>query len=190
MGIELIVFAVVAVAIVLMYNSLISKKNEIENAVGGVHTFLQKRADLIPSLVATVKQFAAHEEKLLTELTAARAAVQRPLQAMQEDGALQSADSMLSQAFGRVVAVAENYPELRSNENFLSLQGSLNEIEGQLSAARRTYNAAVVRYNNAVESIPTNIVAGLLGYRRKSVFQVAPEAAAKPDIAKLFGQVG
>lgn len=186
MGIELIVFGVMAVAIVLMYNSLISKKNEIENAVGGVHTFLQKRADLIPSLVATVKQFAAHEEKLLTELTAARTAMHRP---MQEDGALQTADSMMSQVFGRVVAVAENYPDLRSNENFLSLQGSLNEIEGQLSAARRTYNAAVVRYNNAVESIPTNILANILGYRRKSVFQVAPEAVAKPDIAKLFGQV-
>lgn len=182
----LVIFGVIGVAFVFMYNSLIAKKNEVENTVGGVHTYLQKRADLIPSLVATVKQYAAHESKLLTELTQARAAVQQP---MKDDGDLQKVDTMMSQMFGRVVAVAENYPELKANENFLSLQGSLNEIEGQLSAARRTYNAAVVRYNNAVESIPTVIIASILGYRRKSVFQVAPEAAAKPDIAKLFGQV-
>jgi LemA protein len=187
MSIELIVLAVIGVAVVLMFNSLIVKKNEIENAVGGVHSYLQKRADLIPSVVATVKQFAAHEEKLLTELTKARAGIQGRLS---DEGDLQKADSLMSSMLGKVVAVAENYPELRSNENFLRLQGSLNEIEGQLSAARRTYNAAVVRYNNAVESIPTNMIAGLLGYRRKAVFQVAPEAAAKPDIAKLFGQVG
>ena len=179
----MITFGVLALALVIMYNSLVSKKNEIENAVGGVHTFLKKRADLIPSLVATVKQYAQHETKLLTELTEARTAVQRPL----GDGELQKADSNMSQMFGRIVAVAENYPELKANENFLSLQASLNEIEGQLSAARRTYNAAVVRYNNAVESIPTVFLASVLGYKRKSVFQVTAAEAQKPDIAKLFG---
>jgi LemA protein len=188
MSVELmVVFGVITVAFVVMYNTLISRKNEVENTVGGVHSYLQKRADLIPSLVATVKQYAAHESKLLTELTEARAAVQRPIN---NDGDLQKVDTMMSQMLGRVVAVAENYPDLKANENFLSLQGSLNEIEGQLSAARRTYNAAVVRYNNSVESIPTVIVASILGYRRKSVFQVAPDAVAKPDIAKLFGQAG
>ncbi len=177
----------VVVVVALLYNSLISKKNEIENAVGGVHTFLKKRSDLIPSLVATVKQYAAHESKLLTELTEARSAIHSGLG---QDGEMQAGDSMMSQMLGRVVAVAENYPELKANENFLSLQASLNEIEGQLSAARRTYNAAVVRYNNAVESIPTNILAGLMGYRRKAVFQVTEAEAVRPDIAKLFGQVG
>ncbi len=175
------------VVVALMYNSLISKKNEIENAVGGVHAFLKKRSDLIPSLVATVKQYAQHESKLLTELTEARTAVQRGLS---DDGAMQASDSMMSQMLGRVIAVAENYPELKANENFLSLQGSLNEIEGQLSAARRTYNAAVVNYNNAVEGIPTVLIASVLGYKRKAVFQVTEAEAQKPDIAKLFGQAG
>lgn len=186
MSVELmIVFGVVGVSFAVMYNTLVSRKNEVENTVGGVHSYLQKRADLIPSLVATVKQYAAHETRLLTELTEARAAVQRPVA---DDGDLQKVDTMVSQMLGRVVAVAENYPDLKANESFLALQGSLNEIEGQLSAARRTYNAAVVRYNIAVESVPTVIIASILGYRRKPVFQVAPEAVAKPDIAKLFGQ--
>lgn len=146
----MITFGVVALGLVLMFNSLVSKMNEIENAAGGVHTFLKKRADLIPSLVATVKQYAAHETKLLTDLTVARTAAQsRPT----KDGELQQGDAMISQALGRAIAVAENYPNLKANENFLSLQASLNEVEDQLSAARRTYNAAVVRYNNAVESI-------------------------------------
>ncbi|CAN5434599.1 LemA family protein [soil metagenome] len=174
----------VIVIFAFLYNSLISKKNEIENAVGGVHTFLKKRSDLIPSLVATVKQYAAHESKLLTDLTSARTAVHAGLD---KDGDMQAGDSMMSQMLGRVVAVAENYPDLKASENFLSLQASLNEIEGQLSAARRTYNAAVVRYNNAVESLPTNILAGMMGYRRKTVFQVTEAEAVRPDIAKLFG---
>lgn len=169
-----------------LYNSLIAKKNEIDNAVGGVHTFLKKRSDLIPSLVETVKRYAAHETKLLTELTEARSAVQASLG---KDGEMQAGDTMLSQMLGRVVAVAENYPDLKANENFLSLQASLNEIEGQLSAARRTYNAAVIRYNNAVESIPTNVLASFMGYHCKSVFQVTAAEAEKPDVAKLFGKV-
>ena len=187
MSVEMmLLLGAVGVAIVIMYNSLVVKKNEVENAVGGVHTFLKKRADLIPNLVTTVKQFAAHETKLLTDLTAARTAVQKGL----GDGELQANDSMMSQMLGRVVAVAEAYPELKSNENFLSLQASLNEIEGQLSAARRTYNAAVVKYNNAVEGIPTVVVAMMMGYRRKAVFQVTAAEAQNPDLAKLFGNTG
>lgn len=181
------IFGTVLVAVGLMYNSLISKRNEIENAIGGVHTFLKKRADLIPSLVTTVKQYAGHETKLLTDLTTARTKVNAP---SNNDGELQQNDAMVSQMLGRVIAVAEAYPDLKSNQNFLSLQASLNEIEGQLSAARRTYNAAVVRYNNAVESVPTNVIASILGYRRKPVFEVSTVEAQKPDLAKLFGQTG
>ncbi len=181
------VLLAVVVIVVVMYNSLISKKNEIDNAVGGVHTYLKKRADLIPNLVETVKQYAAHESKLLTELTEARTAVQKGLS---DEGEMQANDSMMSKMLGRVVAVAESYPDLKANQNFLSLQASLNEIEGQLSAARRTYNAAVVRYNTAIESIPTNIIASMMGYRRKPVFQVSEAEAVRPDIGKLFGNVG
>lgn len=183
------ILGVVAVLIVVMHNSLVRKKNEVENAVGGVHAYLKKRSDLIPNLVATVKQYAQHETKLLTDLTAARTAVQNGLQAGAM-GDLQAADSMTSQLLGKVVAVAENYPDLKANQNFLSLQASLNEVEGQLSAARRTYNAAVVGYNNAVESIPTSVLASAMGYRRKPVFQVTAEEAKNPDIAKLFGSAG
>ncbi len=182
----LLLLGFLVVVVSLIFNSLIAKKNEIENALGAVHSYLQKRADLIPNLVATVKQYAAHESNLFKELTEARAALGRP---MTGEGDLQACDSLMSQMFGRLIAVAENYPDLKANQNFLSLQGSLNEIEGQLSAARRTYNAAVVQYNNAVEGIPTVFVAKVLGYRRKAVFQVAPGVEAKPDLAQLFGQV-
>lgn len=189
MSTEAIVLLGAVVGIVaLIYNSLVSKKNEIENALGGVHSYLKKRSDLIPGLVATVKQYAQHETKLLTELAAARAASLPGRSA--QDGELQSVDSRLSRSIGQVFAIAENYPQLRANENFLGLQASLNEIEGQLSAARRTYNAAVVRYNTAVESLPTAILASILGYRRKAVFQVTSAEAQNPDVAKLFGQTG
>ncbi|MDX9730195.1 MAG: LemA family protein [Bdellovibrionales bacterium] len=181
----LLLLGALAVGIVLMYNSLIAKKNEIENALGGVHTYLKKRADLIPNLVATIQQFTQHESKLLTELTAARTA-----SAKANSDSITEVDSMMSKAFAHVTAVAENYPELKSSQNFLGLQASLNEIEGQLSAARRTYNAAVVRYNTAIESIPTVIIASALGYQRKPVFQVTAQEAQTPNIANLFGKAG
>lgn len=180
-------FGFVLFAFGAMYNSLVRKRNEVENAVGAVHTFLQNRSDLIPSLVATVQQFAKHETKILTEVTEARAGIQKRIEGDQD---LPGADQMLSQMVGRVFAVAENYPELKSNQNFLHLQSSLHEIEGQLSAARRTYNAAVTSYNSAVETLPTNLLAAASGFKRKPVFQVSAEVAAKPDIAKLFGQTG
>jgi len=183
----MIFFGVVVLAAAFMYNSLVTKKNEIENAFGSVHTYLKKRSDLIPSLVETVKQYAKHETNLLTDLTRARTSVQN---ITSNDETLPAADSAMSAMVGKVIAVAEAYPDLKANQNFLSLQASLNEIEGQLSAARRTYNAAVVRYNNAVESVPTNIFASLMGYRRKAVFQVNEQEAQRPDIAKLFGNAG
>lgn len=187
MSIELAIFCGFLGFAAILYNSLIAKKNEVENATGAVHTYLKKRFDLIPSLVETVKQYASHETKLLTELTEARTNIHLD---SKKDGEMQSADSAMSSVFGKVAAVAEAYPDLKANQNFLSLQASLNEIEGQLSAARRTYNAAVVRYNNAVESIPTNILASLMGYQRKSVFQVNEVEAQRPDIGKLFGNAG
>lgn len=179
-------FGAVLLIVILMYNSLVSKKNEIENALGAVHTFLKKRTELIPNLVATVKQFASHESKLLTDLTNTRAEAQKSL----IKGDIQAADAQVSQVLGRIVAVAEAYPELKSNENFLSLQASLNEIEEQLSAARRTYNAAVVQYNNAIEKVPTVIIASVLGYKRKQVFAVTAAEAAPVDVAKLFNSTG
>lgn len=187
MSVELAIFCGFLGLVAVLYNSLVAKKNEVENATGAVHTYLKKRFDLIPSLVETVKQYAAHETKLLTELTAARTKIHLN---SNKDGEMQSADATMSSMFGKVVAVAEAYPDLKANQNYLSLQASLNEIEGQLSAARRTYNAAVVRYNNSVEGIPTNILASLMGYRRKSVFQVTAVEAQRPDIGKLFGNAG
>ena len=180
-------FIFVVIGFGIMHNALIRSRNEVENAVGAVHTFLQNRADLIPSLVASIQQYAKHETKLLSDLTAARTAVQSQLK---DDADLPGADQMLNQVMGRIAAVAESYPDLKANQSFLHLQTSLQEIEGQLSAARRTYNAAVTSYNSTVEALPTNILAAAMGFKRKPVFQVAASVAEKPDIHKLFGQTG
>ncbi|MBX9766424.1 MAG: LemA family protein [Bdellovibrionales bacterium] len=175
------------IAFAAMYNSLIRKRNEVENAVGAVHTFLQNRADLIPSLVTTIQQFTKHEADLIAKVTQARESIQKNLQGDQN---LAEADKMISNVVGRIVAVVENYPELKSSQNFLQLQAALNEIEGQLSAARRTYNSAVTLYNSAVDTLPTNVVASVVGFKRKAVYQVSVETAAKPDLQKLFSKTG
>lgn len=179
-------FLAVVLVFIWIYNKLIHVRNEVENAVGAVHSILQKRADVIPSLVATLNQYSDYESGLLKELTEARTLALRSGSTSVD--ALQSADQTLSGLFGKVMAVAENYPDLKANQNFLGLQASLNEVEGQLAAARRTYNAAVVRYNTVIESIPTVILASMLGYKRKPVFQVTEAVAQKPDLNQLFGR--
>lgn len=124
-----------------------------------------------------------HEEKVLVQLTQMRSRFQSPPQTAEE--AVQM-DQEFTQAFKQLQVTVENYPDLKANQNFIHLQNSLNEVEEQLSAARRAYNACVMTYNNAVEMVPTNIIASIMSYRRKPIFQVSDMEAKNPNLNELF----
>lgn len=169
----------------VLYNSLIGKKNQVEYAYSGVDVQLKKRHDLVPNLVATVKQYMEHERELLERITELRA---RATASNLSDQERLQAESQLSGALRSLMIAVENYPQLKANENFMHLQASLNEIEEQIAAARRAYNAAVTDYNNAVEMFPTNIVAGMMGLKRRPVFEAEESERATPQVSQLFKQ--
>ena len=168
---------------VLMYNALVRKKNQVENAFAGIDTMLKKRYDLIPNLVAAVKQYMKHEAGTLTEIT--------NLRAKATSGNLSSDETVdlnnrLGKVLGGIMIAVENYPELKASENFQQLQRSLNEVEEQLSAARRSFNSSVTDYNNSVEMFPTNMMAGMMGYKVRKLFEIVEVERQRPDVAELF----
>ena len=185
MNTTLIVGGVLIVLFVLMYNTLVGKKNEVENIFASVDTLLKKRYDLIPNLVATVKEYMTYEKDLLQKVTKLRTKAINPNISDDEKIRL---DKEISGMLGGILVAVENYPELKANENVLHLQHTLAEIEEQISAARRAYNQAVTDYNNAIEMIPTNILANMLGYRHKEVFSIDEKERKNVDIKKLFGE--
>ncbi|WP_458700519.1 LemA family protein [Sulfurospirillum sp. 1307] len=174
---------IVLVIFVLLYNFLVSKKNQVENIYGSVDALLKKRFDLIPSLVATVKEAMKHEKSTLEEITRLRSSAMKPGLSSDE---MAKIDSKLSSLLGSIMVAVEDYPELKANENTLNLQHSLNEIEEQLSAARRAFNQAVTDYNNAIEMVPTNFIANFLGYKRKQVFSINENERKNPNVKDLF----
>lgn len=180
----LIISVVIVLIFITIYNSLVRKRNETENSFGAIDAMLKKRYDLIPNLVATVQQYAEHEKSTFAQITEMRNKSYSSL-SNQEKANL---DSSLSQAFTRFFAVAENYPQLKASENFAQLQRALNETEEQLSAARRAYNASVTDYNNAVQTFPSNLLAGIFGFTRKEVLIIPEQERATPDIKNLFRQ--
>ncbi len=171
MALFLFIFAVLFVAtFIILYNSLIFRKNAVDQSLGGIQAYIKKRADLIPALTVIVAQFTQHEKNLLTEITQLRANALRP--ELTPDEQIQQAD-LLSASVRRLMFSVEQYPELKSSDNFLQLQRSLSEVEEQLSAARRAYNAAVFFYNNGIQMIPHNLVARLMGLKSKTVFEAS-----------------
>jgi len=176
----IIIVGVVALLFVVMYNSLIGKKNNVENAFGSVDVMLKKRYDLIPNLVETVKQYMTHEKETLTKITELRT---RAMSGGMSSDDKVSLENQLTKAIGGIMVAVENYPDLKASDNFDMLQRSWNEAEEQISAARRSYNAAVTTYNNGVEMFPTNIIANMLNYSRKEVFEI-PETERQNISAK------
>jgi LemA protein len=182
----LLIIAAIAIGvliIIFMYNSLVRSKNDVENAFAGMDVQLKMRYDLIPNLVATVKQYASHEKDILENVTALRAKAMSGNISNDEKVAL---DNQISKGIGGIMVAVENYPDLKANENFVNLQRSLNEIESQISASRRAYNSAVTDYNNAVETFPKNIMAGMMGYKRKEVFVIPEVERQNVNVADLF----
>lgn len=181
----LIILAVLVVIVVLMYNSLISKKNQVENIFAGVDTVLKKRYDLIPNLVSSVQEFMQHEKGILEKVTELRSQAMRPGISDEQKMAL---DKEITGMLGNIMVAVENYPQLKANENVMHLQRTLAEIEAQISAARRAYNQAVTDYNNAIEMIPTNILANMMHYTRKQVFEIDETERRNVNVRELFKQ--
>jgi LemA protein len=172
--IVVIVLAVVLIGIVIaLYNRLVRLRNRAENAWAQVDVQLRRRYDLIPNLVEAVKGYAAHERQTFEEVTKARTAAQQA-QGVQEQA---QAENMLTQAIGRLFAVAEAYPELRATENFQQLQAQLADTEQKIAISRQVYNDAVLTYDNALETVPTNIVAGVFNFEPREYFEVEDPAA-------------
>lgn len=176
--------AVLLVLIIVgMYNSLIRKRNEVDNAFGGMDVQLKKRYDLIPNLVATVQQYASHEKDLLEKVTQLRAKVTDRQMTSDEKVEL---DNQISGAMRGIMVAVENYPDLKASENFLNLQRTLNEVESQISAARRTYNAVITDYNNAIQVFPKSIIASMMGLKRKEVFVIPETERQNVNVKNLF----
>lgn len=177
------VVAVIFLVLIGMYNNLIRKRNEVDNAFGGMDVQLKKRYDLIPNIVATVKQYATHEKELLTKVTEMRAKATSGNMSPDEKVAL---DNQISAGMKSIMVAVENYPDLKANENFINLQRTLNEVESQISAARRTYNAVITDYNNAIQTFPSNIMAGMMSLQRKEVFVIPETERQNVDVKSLF----
>lgn len=181
----IIIVAVVILIPVIMYNGLIGKKNQVENVFASIDALLKKRYDLIPNLVSTVQTYMKHERGTLTEITELRA---KAVSGQLSDDDKVNLDNKMSKLMGGIMVAVENYPDLKANQNFLQLQASLNEIEEQISAARRAYNAAVTAYNNAVEMFPTNIMASMMNFKRKQVFEITEKERQNVDVNDLFNK--
>jgi len=175
----IIIVLIVFLAIpAFIYNSLVGKKNQVLNVFGTIDAMLKKRYDLVPNLVATVKGYMQHERSLLSEVTEMRA---KALSEGISDDQKVDFDNAMTKALGRIMVAVENYPDLKASENFMHLQRTLTELEEQISAARRAYNAAVTDYNNAVEMFPTNIVASMMNYRRRRFFEISEKERESID---------
>jgi LemA protein len=160
-------------ALALVYNRLVRLRNRSENAWAQVDVQLRRRYDLIPNLVETVKGYAAHERETFEEVTRARTAAQEARTVPEQA----QAENALTAAIGRLFAVAEAYPELRATENFQQLQTQLTEVEQKIAVARQIYNDTVLAYDNALESVPTNVVAGMFNFEPRPYFEVEEPAA-------------
>ncbi|MDG1427384.1 MAG: LemA family protein [Crocinitomicaceae bacterium] len=163
----------ILLVMIIINNSLVSRKNQVDNAFASIDVYLKKRSDLIPQLVDTVKGYMKHEKEVLTEITRLRTAAQSNEFGSNDRVVI---ENDITAGLGKIAIAVENYPDLKAGENYLMLQRSINEVEEQLSASRRAFNASVTDYNNGVESIPSNIIAGMKGYKLKNVFTIPSES--------------
>jgi LemA protein len=178
--IPLIVIVVIAVFVVGIYNGLIGRRNRVDEALSQIQVQLKRRHDLIPNLVNAVKGYMQFEQKVLTDVTNARA---NAVNAGNQGVAAQAqAENMLTSTLKSLFAVVENYPELKANQNVLSLQEEITTTENQISFSRQHYNATVLDYNNGIQTFPNNLFAGLFGFIRREFFEAEPEAAAVPQV--------
>ncbi|MBM3528591.1 MAG: LemA family protein [Alphaproteobacteria bacterium] len=181
MRVEWIVVAVLAAAAlyaIVVFNRLIRLRNLVREGWSGIDVQLKRRSDLIPNLVETVRAYASHERTLFEEVVEKRNAALHAMRVADKDGA----ERALQGSLGRLLALAEAYPDLKANQNFLKLQDQLSELEDHLQMARRYYNGAVRDYNIDIQSFPDVLVARFTGFREEPFFQIDAAEAARPDV--------
>jgi len=167
------ILLLVGLGLVVSYNRFVTQRNLIRNSFSNIDTELKRRYDLIPNLVETVKGYAAHEREVFEEVARTRSAAAAT--SGQSPAAQAAAEGPFVQALGRLFAVAENYPELKANQNFLALQSELSNTEDRIQAARRFYNANVNGYNRRVQAFPSSMIARRFGFKEEEFFEI-PEA--------------
>lgn len=178
MTIGIIIVVGIIMAIAGIYNNLVTLRNRVDNAWQNIDTQLQRRSDMIPNLVETVKGYAAHEKETLAAVVSARNAA---ASATTPDEKM-AADNVLSGALRQLFAVAEAYPDLKANTNFMQLQASLEETENKISYARQSYNDCVLNYNNGIQTFPGNIFAGIFQFKPRTGFEAAEAAREVPQV--------
>lgn len=181
------VVVVVVIWCVSAYNGLVSKETTVDEAWANVETVYQRRSDLIPNLVNTVKGYAAHEAQTLQAVTLARAnatsiTIDPSTATPEEMEKWMAAQDEVGKALGRLIAISESYPELKANENFRDLQVQLEGTENRISTERRKYNEVVKEYNVSVRRFPTNLVASIFGFDRKAMFEAQEGAEVAPVV--------
>jgi len=189
----LIIVAILVIPVILvigLYNGLVQLRNRYKNAFAQIDVQLKRRYDLIPNLVETVKSFMQHERETLEAVIQARnVATSAREQASPADGGsmqnLASADSGLGGALGRLFALSESYPELRSNQNMLQLQEELTSTESKVAFARQAYNDAVMHFNNKLEMFPSNLIAGFFNFAPATTFEVSDDAERESVVVKF-----
>ena len=161
----LIIVAIILITILVLYNNLVKARNKVKQAESGIDVYLNQRFDLIPNLVECVKGYSKHEQSIFTEIANLRSAY------MKQPSDIKSAEN-LNNKMNQLIAVAENYPELKASEQYLNLQRTLTKLESQLQAARRIYNAEVTNYNDKIDVVPSNIIASLFGFKHAQLFEI------------------
>lgn len=174
----LVIVVLIALWAVGIYNNLVKLRNNRENAFANIDVQLKQRHDLIPQLVATVKGYADHEKVVLTRVTEARSAA---MNATSINDKIQAENALTSALAGLKVSL-EAYPDLKANQNFLQLQNEISDIENKLAAVRRFFNSATKELNNAVQTFPSNLLAGIFGFKKEPMFEVPQSERA--DIEK------
>ena len=182
MNLILIIVIIIIIALILFlistYNGLVKSRNKVKNSWAQLEVQLNRRGDLIPNLVETVKGYAAHESKVFDDVTQARAGLMNA-NGVQE---MADADNTLNQTLKSLFAVAENYPDLKANENFKNLQNQLEETENKISYSRQFYNDTVLMYNNKCETFPSNIFANAFGFKQAEFFKAQEGTETVPKV--------
>lgn len=178
----LAVVAVLAVVVIFVYNGLVSTRVRVEEAWSDITVQLKRRLDLVPNLINTVKGYATHEKEVFERVTEARA------NTLNAQGVAQTAkaEGEFEQALKSLFAVSENYPQLRATENFQQLQAELTDTEDKIMASRRFYNGAARELNIKIDSFPSNIIAGMFGFKKREFFEVADQAAVEKPVEAKF----
>lgn len=192
-GLLVVIVVIVVIVMALFvwvkgtYNGFVTQQESVESAWSQVENVYQRRADLIPNLVATVKGYAEHEKETLDAVVSARAKATQitvdPTNLTEESiKQYQEAQGELGSALGKLLAITENYPDLKANENFLQLQAQLEGTENRITVERRTFNDTAKEYNTAIRKFPANIIAGMFGFERKPYFEAQAGAEKAPEV--------